>query len=91
MRPSQFSSFLSRAILVTMRDPNWTLEQGDGGSRPSLRHADVTPKVLVEPLLIVRPAARADVTLHRRLLAIVRDDDVCRRLITVPGVGPVAR
>jgi transposase len=56
-----------------------------------LRHADVTPKVLVEPLLIVRPAARADVTLHRRLLAIVRDDDVCRRLITVPGVGPVAR
>jgi transposase len=27
--------------------------------------------------------------LHRRLLAIVRDDDVCRRLMTVPGVGPV--
>jgi transposase len=26
---------------------------------------------------------------HRRLLAIVRDDDVCRRLMTVPGVGPV--
>jgi transposase len=25
----------------------------------------------------------------RRLLAIVRDDDVCRRLMTVPGVGPV--
>src|SRR5256885_13139701 len=24
--------------------------------------------------------------LHRRLLAIVRDDDVCRRLMTVPGV-----
>jgi len=28
-------------------------------------------------------------TLHRRLLAIVRDDEVCRRLMTVPGVGPV--
>src|SRR5260370_31451654 len=28
-------------------------------------------------------------TLHRRLLAIVRDDDVCRCLMTVPGVGPV--
>jgi len=27
--------------------------------------------------------------LHRRLLVIVRDDDVCRRLMTVPGVGPV--
>ena len=29
------------------------------------------------------------VILHRRLLAIVRDDDVCRRLMTTPGVGPV--
>jgi transposase len=27
--------------------------------------------------------------LHRRLLAVVRDDAVCRRLMTVPGVGPV--
>ena len=27
--------------------------------------------------------------MHRRLLAIVRDDEVCRRLMTVPGVGPV--
>jgi len=27
--------------------------------------------------------------LHRRLLAVVRDDEVCRRLMTVPGVGPV--
>jgi transposase len=27
--------------------------------------------------------------LHCRLLAIVRDDEVCRRLMTVPGVGPV--
>jgi hypothetical protein len=24
---------------------------------------------------------------HRRLLAIVRDDEVCRRLMTVPGVA----
>jgi hypothetical protein len=29
------------------------------------------------------------VVLHRRLLAIVRDDEVCRRLMTTPGVGPV--
>jgi transposase len=27
--------------------------------------------------------------LHGRLLAIVRHDDVCRRLMTVPGVGAV--
>jgi transposase len=46
--------------------------------------------VLVEPLLIVRQVLREQVALlHRRLLAVVRDDDVCRRLMTVPGVGPV--
>jgi transposase len=46
--------------------------------------------VLVEPLLIVRQTLREQIViLHRRLLAIVRDDDVCRRLMTVPGVGPV--
>jgi transposase len=49
---------------------------------------DIT--VLVEPLLIVRRVLREQIDiLHRRLLAIVRDDDVCRRLMTVPGVGPV--
>jgi transposase len=46
--------------------------------------------VLVEPLLVVRRAIREQIgVLHRRLLAIVRDDEVCRRLMTVPGVGPV--
>jgi len=46
--------------------------------------------VLVEPLLVVRRALREQLgILHRRLLAVVRDDDVCRRLMTVPGVGPV--
>ncbi len=46
--------------------------------------------VLVEPLLVVRRVLREQVgILHRRLLAIVRDDDVCRRLMTIPGVGPV--
>jgi transposase len=46
--------------------------------------------ILVEPLLIVRRVLREQLAiLHRRLLAIVRDDDVCRRLMTVPGVGPV--
>jgi transposase len=46
--------------------------------------------MLVEPLLIVRRVLREQIViLHRRLLAIVRDDEVCRRLMTVPGVGPV--
>jgi transposase len=46
--------------------------------------------LLVEPLLVVRRVLREQIgILHRRLLAIVRDDDVCRRLMTVPGVGPV--
>jgi transposase len=46
--------------------------------------------VLVEPLLIVRRVLREQIIIvHRRLLAIVRDDEVCRRLMTIPGVGPV--
>ena len=45
---------------------------------------------LVEPLLIVRRVLREQIgILHRRLLTIVREDQVCRRLMTVPGVGPV--
>jgi len=46
--------------------------------------------VLVEPMLIVRRVLREQIgILHRRLLAIVRNDEVCRRLMTVHGVGPV--
>ena len=45
---------------------------------------------MVEPLLVVRRALHEQIViLHRRLLAIVRDDEVCRRLMTTPGVGPV--
>jgi transposase len=45
---------------------------------------------LVEPMLIVRRTLREQIViLHRRLLAIVRHDEVCRRLMTTPGVGPV--
>jgi transposase len=46
--------------------------------------------LLVEPLLVVRRVLREQLgLLHRRLLAVVRDDAICRRLMTVPGVGPV--
>ena len=45
---------------------------------------------LVEPLLVVRRVLREQIAvLHRRVLAAVREDEVCRRLMTIPGVGPV--
>ena len=48
--------------------------------------------VLVEPMLIVRQTLREQIViLHRRLLTVVRDDEVCRRLMTTPGVAPLWR
>src|SRR5262249_40616977 len=48
--------------------------------------------VLVEPLLIVRRVVREQLgILHRRLLAIVRDDDVCRRLMMPCGRADLSR
>jgi transposase len=45
---------------------------------------------IMEPLLAARQKLREMFTaLHRKLLSIVRDDGVCRRLMTIPGVGPV--
>ena len=44
----------------------------------------------IEPLLDARRKLRElFAILHRKVLAIVRQDSVCRRLMTVPGVGPV--
>src|SRR3989441_4774198 len=60
------------------------------GRTPELVESLADLAVLVEPLLIVGRVVRERLgILHRRLLAIVRDDDVCRRLMTIPGVGPV--
>ena len=45
---------------------------------------------IMESLLAARQKLREMFTaLHRKLLSIVRGDGVCRRLMTVPGVGPV--
>jgi transposase len=45
---------------------------------------------IAEPLLIARRVLREQFgVLHRQLLAAVRHDEVCRRLMTTPGVGPV--
>ncbi len=51
-------------------------------------HPDLV--AIVEPLLIARKVLREQLgVLHRQLLAAVRHDEVCRRLMTMPGVGPV--
>ena len=45
---------------------------------------------IVEPMLAVRRVLRQQfAVLHRMLLGLVRHDQVCRRLMTAPGVGPV--
>lgn len=45
---------------------------------------------LVEPMLAVRATLRAQIkVLHQRVLALVRASALCRRLMTVPGVGAV--
>src|ERR671928_676283 len=51
------------------------------GGQPTLER-------VIEPMLRARDALRAEyLTLHRAVLAIVREDAVCRRLMSVPGVG----
>src|SRR3712207_8257944 len=45
---------------------------------------------VVEPMLRAREALRAEhQVLHRAVLAMVRGDATCRRLMGVPGVGPL--
>jgi transposase len=57
----------------------WELVQG----RPDLA-------AIAEALLAVRAVLRQQLdVLNTQLLAIVRADEVCRRLMTIPGVGPV--
>ena len=46
--------------------------------------------VIVESMLTVRKVLRQQLdVLHTQLLALVRADEVCRRFMTIPGVGPV--
>ena len=47
-------------------------------------------ETVVEPMLRAREALRTEAAaLHQRMLAVVREHEVCRRLMTVPGVGAV--
>src|SRR6516165_7099742 len=66
-----------------------------GGSRYEARVRELVagfPRLtaIAEPLLIVRRVMRQQLAvLHKMLLDTVRDDPVCRRLMTAPGVGAV--
>ena len=65
----------------------------------SLKHGRITREaieqrrklrnLLRQSRMLVSNHREQIVILHRRLLAIVRDDEVCQRLMTTPGVGPV--
>ncbi len=47
-------------------------------------------QVAVRPLLGVRETVRLEIaSLTRRLLTMARDNDACRRLMTVPGIGAI--
>lgn len=47
-------------------------------------------EMIVTPLLAVRRVLRGQLAkLHKMVLAQVRGDPLCRRLMTVPGVGPI--
>src|ERR1035437_8442986 len=71
------SSFFSMKHLPAQEDPRRQF-RGTNFEAQIPKHMGA-PIVLREQFVIQ----------HRRLLAIVRDDEVCRRLMTVPGVGPV--
>src|SRR6202047_1551154 len=45
---------------------------------------------IMEPLLAARRVLREKFAkLHRKVLLLARDNEVCQRLVTIPGVGPV--
>jgi transposase len=64
-----------------------------GGFEPRIRELAAGQAMLeqiVNAMLAARTTLRTQFnTLHRTVLAIVREDAVCRRLMTVPGVGPL--
>jgi transposase len=66
---------------------------GKGGFAARVRELVAGQPMLervAEPMLRAREALRAEYhVLHRAVLAIVRADATCRRLMTVPGVGPL--
>ncbi|WOH80629.1 IS110 family transposase [Bradyrhizobium sp. BEA-2-5] len=63
----------------------------DARVRALLEHSDPVFSLMIETMLDVRRAIFDGYDrLHHVLLQVVQHDTVCRRLMTVPGVGPVA-
>ena len=70
-------------------DPGADVSRGKLPARiRELAAGHVMLEKIVEPLLAAREAMwREFAKLHREVLMIVKEDQVCRRLMTVPGVG----
>lgn len=63
----------------------------DARVRELIEGGDYMLQSMIESMLEVRAAVASSFTkLHKILLMIVKHDEVCRRFMTVPGVGPVA-
>lgn len=59
--------------------------------RELLEHSDPVFSLMIETMLDVRRSLfEGYERLHKVLLQVVQHDAICRRLMTVPGVGPVA-
>lgn len=59
--------------------------------RELIEHSDPVFAMMIEAMLDVRRAIfEGYERLHKVLLQVVQHDAICRRLMTVPGVGPVA-
>jgi transposase len=63
----------------------------DARIRELIEHTDYVFKTMMETMLTVRQGVFDGYDrLHKVLLQVVKHDAVCRRFMTVPGVGPVA-
>ena len=59
--------------------------------REQIERTDIVFSTMIGTMLDIRRAILDGYTrLHRVILQVVKHDPLCRRLITVPGVGPVA-
>lgn len=85
-------------LVQVLRDPAWRLERVGLAASPlsqwlySGLAAAGLPEFaeIMACLLEARQSLRERLaTLHRKVLATIRDDKVCRRLMTIPGVDPV--
>ena len=96
MRASSFSGGLSTRISI------WSILRGFGlkvgvvtrkgfeGRIRELATGHITLERIAGAMLSARATLKAEYEkLHKIVLTIVREDAVCRRLMTVPSVGPL--